>query len=353
MCSYWRSRFGLDPAGTVVTSRGSRPSSGQIRGVDVSGRPSAACALRVSRAARVRTAARGSPASPARGSGKRRAASSAVDARRRRPDLAPREQARQVASRGRHRERVADALQPVDLVGCERLAAPAPQDGPELRAPARTSRRGRRRRRGGRRRPAGCGRPCGRCCSSTASRTAIRRSRGVVLDDHRHDVDRPGRPRRTPGPCPRRTARRAGSSAGRSPSRSPRRRARPRPRGGRASRPGSRRAGARRGSACRSRRAVSAGSGSGQTRVTVHEHRVVRRGDDPPDDLDLAVAQRLERGRAVDHGSSRGSVDVVAVATRADVALRVERLRRTADRAAGPRRRRGTRGSRTTGRRRR
>jgi hypothetical protein len=33
-----------------------------------------------------------------------------------------------------------------------------------------------------------------------------------------------------------------------------------------------------------------------------HEHRVVRRRDDPTHDRDLAFAQRLERRAAVDHG---------------------------------------------------
>ena len=128
----------------------------------------------------------------------------------------------------------------------------------------------------------------------------------VVLDDHRDDVDRRVDVDPTPGPCPRRTARRAGSSAGRCPSRSPRDDV-----PGRHLAAGQRAVGevverplAER-SACRSPRRRPVGSGSGQTRVTVHEHRVVRRPDDPADDLDLALAQDLERrrrGRSRDAG---------------------------------------------------
>ena len=63
------------------------------------------------------------------------------------------------------------------------------------------------------------------------------------------------------------------------------------------------------------------------------EHGVVRRPDDPADDLDVALAEGLERRRAVEHGDA-GLVDVVAVAPRADVALRIER--RAAQRAGRP-----------------
>ena len=169
----------------------------------------------------VRTAARGSPASPGTGRGTGRAASSASVRRTVARDLDPRQQPARASRRDRRRAPSRIALDARDLVRLERRPAPAPQHRPQLRAPSRSStpwstpidvlpavdrqdvaalavgvvHRPRR------------GPPSG--AAAGRPRRPWRRRR------------RPGRRRRTPGPSPRRTGRRAGSSAARSPSRSP------------------------------------------------------------------------------------------------------------------------------------
>ena len=229
---------------------------------------------------RLRTAATGSPATSARGAGTARS-----PAARRPAGSSPAPRSGRGASaasrRAPRRGRRGSAASPSSSSGASALAAPRPQHGPQLRH----------------------GREAHPVVDAVDVPAAVHRQdvpalavgvvdRGI---EHGHppqswvrrrdqldDVDRRIRAPRRPGPCPRRTARRAARSAGRCPSRSPPRRATRRPRAGSASRPGSRRAGARRPSACRSPPAAStrAGFRAGDR----HQQRVVARADDAPDD---------------------------------------------------------------------
>ena len=95
----------------------------------------------------------------------------------------------------------------------------------------------------------------------------------------------------------------------------------------------SRRAAARRSSACRSRPSRPAAPGLGHVRVTVTSIALF---DDPTIRPTISTSpspRASQRRRAVEHGTP-GLVDVVAVAPRADVALRIER--RAAQRARRP-----------------
>ena len=230
------------------------------------------------------------------GRGKRPVASSASTLAAVAAHLAARRGAGAAPGRARRPARRAGARARRARPACEVLAAPAPRGRSGASARRRSRSRGRRRRRGRR-----LGRMWPTLRSAlltTASKTAIDRSAGSERCDELPRVDR------LVGVDPQldhalaERARRAGPSAGRSPSRSPRTRCGRPPRGGRACRPGSRRAGARRGSACRrrSRRGPAPGPGARQGDRAVH--REVGRCDEPAEDLELALAeQRRARWR--------------------------------------------------------